>query len=60
VNKSQLVEQVATRLSTSKLQASRLVDSVLDGIQDGLKIDGSVTITGFGTFEVKERLLWVK
>lgn len=55
MNKSQLVERVAQRLSTSKLQAARLVDSVLDEIQEGLRDDGTVTITGFGTFEVKER-----
>lgn len=55
MNKSKLVERVAERLSTSKLQAARLVDCVLDEIQEGLRDDGSVTITGFGTFEVKER-----
>jgi len=55
VNKSHLIQYVARELQTSKLQAGRLVDTVLDGVKDGLKIDGSVTITGFGTFEVKER-----
>ena len=46
---------VARELHTSKLQAGRLVDTVLDGIKEGLKTDNSVTLTGFGTFEVKER-----
>ncbi len=55
MNKSHLILYVARELQTSKLQAGRLVDTVLDGIKDGLKVDGSVTITGFGTFEVKER-----
>ena len=55
MNKSHLVANVARELQTSKLQASRLVETVLDGIKDGLRTDGSVTITGFGTFEVKER-----
>ena len=55
MNKSQLIQYGARELQTSKLQAGRLVDTVLDGVKDGLKIDGSVTITGFGTFEVKER-----
>jgi DNA-binding protein HU-beta len=55
VNKSHLIQYVARELQTSKLQAGRLVDTVLDGVKDGLKTDGSVTITGFGTFEVKER-----
>jgi DNA-binding protein HU-beta len=55
VNKSHLIQYVARELQTSKLQAGRLVDTVLDGVKDGLKTDGSVTITGFGTFEVKDR-----
>jgi len=55
VNKSHLVVYVAKQLQTSKLQAARLVDTVLDGIKMGLQSDKSVTISGFGTFEVKAR-----
>ena len=55
MNKRHLVEYVAGELQTSKLQAGRLVDTVLDGIKRGLKTERSVTITGFGTFEVKQR-----
>tara|TARA_R110002126_G_scaffold27665_5_gene92811 strand:- start:5458 stop:5727 length:270 start_codon:yes stop_codon:yes gene_type:complete len=55
VNKSHLVTYVADELGTSKLQAGRLVDTVLNGIKEGLRSDQAVTITGFGTFEVKER-----
>jgi DNA-binding protein HU-beta len=55
VNKSHLVAYVALELRTSKLQASRLVETVLGGIQEGLQKDKSVTLTGFGTFEVKKR-----
>ena len=55
MNKSQLVEFVAEQLHTSKAGAGRLVDTVLDGIQQGLRADRAVTITGFGTFEVKPR-----
>ena len=55
MNKSHLIAHVARELRTSKLQASRLVDSVLDGIKEGLQADKTVTITGFGTFEVKDR-----
>lgn len=46
---------VARELNTSKLQAGRLVDTVLEGIKSGLRVDKCVTITGFGTFEVKRR-----
>ena len=55
MNKSQLVAQVATELRTSRLGAARLVDAVLSGVLKGLREDQSVTIAGFGTFEVKDR-----
>ena len=55
VNKSDLTSHLAQELRTSKLAANRLLDAVLGGIRKGLREDGSVTITGFGTFEVKER-----
>ncbi|MCP3915330.1 MAG: HU family DNA-binding protein [bacterium] len=55
MNKSHLISYVAGELQTSKLQAARLVDTVLDGIKQGLQADKTVTITGFGTFEVKDR-----
>jgi DNA-binding protein HU-beta len=55
VNRSQLVERVARDLRISRLRATRLVESVLDAIESGLREEGSVTLTGFGTFEVKDR-----
>ena len=55
MNKSQLVAQVAMELRTSRLGAARLVDAVLSGVLKGLREDQSVTIAGFGTFEVKDR-----
>ena len=51
MNKSQLVSHVAGELRTSRLGAARLVDSVLEGLRE----ERSVTIAGFGTFEVKDR-----
>ena len=42
-------------LRTSRLVAARLVDAVLSGVLKGLREDQSVTIAGFGTFEVKDR-----
>ena len=55
MNKSDLIAQIAGELHTSKLSANRLLDTVLDKIQEGLRTEGTVTITGFGTFEVKDR-----
>ncbi len=55
MNKSQLIDRVASELRTSRLAASHLVDVVLESVSKGLREDGSVTIAGFGTFEVKDR-----
>ena len=55
MNKSQLVAHVAEELRTSRLGAARLVDAVVAGVLKGLREDRSVTIAGFGTFEVKDR-----
>ena len=55
MNKSHLISLVADELKTSKLQAALLVETVLSGIRKGLESDQSVTLTGFGTFELKPR-----
>ncbi|MCP3905159.1 MAG: HU family DNA-binding protein [Planctomycetes bacterium] len=55
MNKGQLIEAVATELSTSKAAASRAVEAVVSSITDGIKKDDSVTIVGFGSFAKKQR-----
>lgn len=55
MNKRQLVAHVAEDLRVSRLGAERLVRTVLETIEQGLREDGTVTIAGFGTFEVKSR-----
>ena len=55
MNKSELVDHVATEMVMSRLQASKALEAVLGGIEKGLREESSVTITGFGTFEVRAR-----
>jgi nucleoid DNA-binding protein len=55
MNKGQLVEIVAEKLGESKAQASRMVDAVFDSLVEGIQRDDSVTISGFGSFNKKER-----
>jgi len=55
VNKRQLIDYVAKEVVVSREEARRLLDVVLDGVRHGLSSDGSVGISGFGTFEVKPR-----
>jgi len=59
VNKSELVQQLASRADLSRAEASRAVDalfSVENGlIAEALRSDQKVQITGFGSFEAKRR-----
>lgn len=55
MNKAELIERVAERAELNKKQAQEAVAAVLDTVQDTLANGESVTLTGFGTFEVRER-----
>ena len=55
MNKSQLIDHVAEKADLNGKQAKEAVAAVLDGIQGSLADGETVTITGFGTFEVRER-----
>lgn len=53
MNKAQLVETVAKNTNTKK-EAQEAVETLLDAIRDSLKKKEPVTISGFGTFRVRE------
>lgn len=55
MNKSELVEAVASATNSSKSQAQAAVDAVIDAITDAPKKGEKVSLTGFGTFEVRNR-----
>ena len=59
MNKSELIQQLASRADISRAEASRAVDalfSVDNGIiAEALKGGDKVQITGFGSFETKKR-----
>ncbi len=55
MNKAQLVEAVAADLGGPGADAQRAVAAVLDGIKEGLKKDGTVSLVNFGTLEVRAR-----
>jgi nucleoid DNA-binding protein len=55
MNKGDLIEQVAAELKTSKAEASRAVEAVIDCIASGIKTQEKVTISGFGTFVKRQR-----
>ena len=55
MNKSQLAEAAAERSGLSKGEATKALDAVLDSITSALQSGEKVSLTGFGTFEVRDR-----
>lgn len=55
MNKSELVEVVSDAARLSKADGARAVDAVLSSIAAALNRGESVTLVGFGTFQVKQR-----
>jgi len=55
MNKSDLIEAIAESAEMTKADAGRAVDAVVNVITKALKKGDSVTLVGFGTFEVRKR-----
>jgi DNA-binding protein HU-beta len=55
VNKSELVELIASSADISKSSAGDALEAVLAGITGALSSGNSVTLVGFGTFSVSHR-----
>ena len=55
MTKAELVEFIAENADLTKADAARALDAVVEGITEGLKNSGKVTLVGFGTFNAKER-----
>jgi nucleoid DNA-binding protein len=55
MNKSELIEHIASETGSDKASAGRALDAVLKGISDSLAKGESVALAGFGTFETRER-----
>ena len=55
MNKSDLVDAVASSADMTKASAGRAVDAVLESIGDALGKQDTVSLVGFGTFSVSKR-----
>ena len=55
MNKAELIDAVASSADLSKASATEAVDAVVDTITESLSNGDSVTLVGFGTFEVRAR-----
>lgn len=55
MNKTELVEHIATTADISKAAAGRALDAMVGAVKTTLKKNGSVVLVGFGTFTVGKR-----
>jgi DNA-binding protein HU-beta len=55
VNKTELIDHIASTADISKAAASRALDAVIGAVKTTLKKGNSVTLVGFGTFAVGKR-----
>jgi len=57
MTKRELAEAVSERLAflESRRQAAEVVEAVLDGISEGVRTDGKVSLNCFGAFKVRTR-----
>ncbi len=55
MNKSELIDAIASEADISKASAGRALDSMLGSITGALSNGDSVSLVGFGTFSVKQR-----
>lgn len=55
IQKTEFIKAVADRTQNSQKDTKEIVDAALDLIAEALAEGKRVTLTGFGTFEVRER-----
>ena len=55
MNKTELIEHIAKHADISKAAATRALDAALGAVKTTLKKGGSVSLVGFGTFDVGKR-----
>lgn len=55
MNKTELIDYVASNADIPKAVAARALESTISAIKDTLKKGGSVSLVGFGTFAVGKR-----
>ena len=55
MNKSELIDALASKADLSKVAAGRAVDALTETITEALTQGDPVTLVGFGTFSVSKR-----
>lgn len=55
MNRDKLVDMVSSKLGSTKAEAERAINAILDEISSSLSRGEVVSLTGFGTFAVSSR-----
>ena len=55
MNKEQLINAIAQKTTTTKRDASQILDALSDTIMEAVAEGEKITLVGFGTFEPRER-----
>jgi integration host factor subunit beta len=54
MNKSDLINLIATKNNLTAVQAARIINLIFDGFKDALAKGDRIEIRGFGSFEMRE------
>ena len=55
MNKTEIIEKIATDSELSKADAKKALDATVAAIKDALVAGDKISLVGFGTFSVNER-----
>ena len=55
MNKAELIEAIADAADLTKADAGRALDGLVTAVTNALKKGDTVSLVGFGSFQVKER-----
>ena len=55
MNKTELIDHIASKADISKAAAGRSLDALIGAVKTTLKKGGTVTLVGFGTFLQRHR-----
>ena len=55
MDKTELIEKVATETGETKAQTQRIIESTLGTIEESLSAGEDVAVTGFGTWKVRHQ-----
>ena len=55
MTKTELINEVANKTELTKKDCEKVVNAVLESITDAMSVGDKVQLTGFGTFEARDR-----